>query len=293
MRRAWAAGVRAIERDRESGASVLAEQALTLLARGWLDGGDTREVAALARKLRGARPSMPVLANVVNRAMTAALDSPPDKRGKATLMTLATVTAARWAASRQAADLARGSVLTLSASETVTKALRASARARRVTRVVVGEGRPGFEGRETAAALAKEGVAVELIVDAALGLFAAGADVALVGADAVLADGAIVNKVGTNLLALACREAGVPFYAVADSFKVSPATAIPLEEKAPREVLARAPPGVTPRNIYFDRTPAELVTGIVTEGGVLKPMDVAPLAGAAKRDARWSEERST
>jgi translation initiation factor 2B subunit (eIF-2B alpha/beta/delta family) len=111
--------------------------------------------------------------------------------------------------------------------------------------------------------------------------------VALVGADAVLADGSIVNKVGTRLLGLACARAGTPLYAAADRFKISSATTLPLEAKAPGEVWPDAPPGVAVRNIYFDRTEADLVKGIATDSGLLSPKDVGPLAHEHATWADW------
>jgi translation initiation factor 2B subunit (eIF-2B alpha/beta/delta family) len=107
-----------------------------------------------------------------------------------------------------------------------------------------------------------------------------------VGADAVLADGALVNKVGTRLLALACERAGTPLRAATDRFKVAPVASLPLEEKSPEEVWPDAPRGVGVRNIYFDRTEASLVAGYATDAGVLSPGDVGALA---REHAAWAD----
>jgi translation initiation factor eIF-2B subunit delta len=82
------------------------------------------------------------------------------------------------------------------------------------------------------------------------------------GADAILADGSLVNKSGTYLIALAAREAGVPFYVCAESFKCTEETAetITLEEKSGSELRPPPVPGVRARNLYFEVTPASLVT---------------------------------
>lgn len=303
MKAEWRRAVSALERDREHGASVLAENALRALAAAWrvAEGADARavaeDVAPLARALRAARPSMPVVGNVVNLAMDRALGgqapataSAMRERGaRAADAALDEAVRARGGAAKRAAELARGTVLTVSASETVLKALRASARAGRATRVIAAEGRPGLEGRDLAKALAAEGVDVTLIVDAAVGLHVAEADLVLVGADAVLPpDGAVVNKVGTYLTALAARERGVPLFAVADSFKVASAPGLSLEEKSPAEVAPRSL-GVKARNIYFDRTPGDLVRGIVMEDATHAPADVAHLAERAAAWARWTE----
>jgi len=292
---AWTAGLASIVADRERGASLLALDALELLERAAAEAPRSKEglgsLTDLARSLRAARPSMPAIANLVNLAMHdaagagSAAEAVP-RAERATAATRAQALEARGGAARAAAALARGTVLTHSASETVTKALRAARRAGTLSRVVVAEGRPGFEGRELARALAEEGVETLLVVDAALGLHAREADVALVGADAILPDGAVVNKVGTRLLAMACERAGTPLYAAADRFKISPVASIPLEEKAPGEVWPDAPPGVQVRNIYFDRTEAPLVKGFATDAGVLSPSAVGPLA---LEHARWAD----
>lgn len=284
---AWRAGVDAITADRERGASLLALDALALLERAGTEAArDARglaQLADLARLLRSTRPSMPVIANVVNLAMhevSLARDAQAAVRACEQAAKTASERAleARGGAAREAASLARGTVLTHSASETVTKALRAAQRGGTLRRVVVAEGRPGFEGRELARTLASEGIDTLLVIDAALGLHAREADVALVGADAVLSDGSLVNKIGTRLLGMACARAGTPLYAAADRFKISSATTLPLESKPPAEVWPDAPPGVTVRNIYFDRTEADLVSGIATDAGLLGAKAVAPLA---------------
>lgn len=299
---AWRRAVRTLEKDREHGASVLAEDAVRALEAAWRDAPGASAAAAadavapFARALRAARPSMPVVTNLVNYAMDRALAGAwpataaeqRERGARAAAAVLDEAVRARGAAAKRAAEVVRGRVLTLSASETVLKALRAASRAGRVTRAIVGEGRPGFEGRALAKSLAAEGLDTTLVVDAALGLHVAEADVVLVGADAVLPDGSVVNKVGTFLAALAARERGVPFHAVADSFKVSASPAIPLEEKPPREVLSRALPNLGARNIYFDRTPGALVAALHTESATLSPGEVAPLASRAAAWAGWT-----
>lgn len=292
----WQAGLDAIVADRDRGASLLALDALALLERAAAEAPRSSEglarLSELARALRASRPSMPVIANLVNLAMHDAA-----QRGGAGEVVAAAERAAhdareralasRGHAAREAADLLRGTVLTHSASETVTKALRAALRAGALRKVVVAEGRPGFEGRAVARALAAEGAEVLLVVDAALGLHAREADVALVGADAVLSDGSLVNKVGTRLLGLACARAGTPLYAAADRFKISAATSLPLEEKQSAEVWPDAPVGVSVRNIYFDRTEADLVAGYATDAGFLAPSAVGALAQEHAAWAGW------
>jgi eIF-2B alpha/beta/delta-like uncharacterized protein len=142
--------------------------------------------------------------------------------------------------------------------------------------VVVTESRPQMEGRNLAERLAGDGVNVLLVVDAAAAMFMESADVAVVGADSVLYDGSFVNKVGTRTLALAARDQGVPLYVVCSTSKFNVMNylgrGVELEEKDPSEVAEIE--GVNVRNPYFEVVPGRLVTGIITEMGVMEPLDI-------------------
>lgn len=142
--------------------------------------------------------------------------------------------------------------------------------------VVVTESRPQMEGRNLAERLAGEGVNVLLVVDAAAAMFMESADVAVVGADSVLYDGGFVNKVGTRTVALAARDQGVPFYVVCSTSKFNVmnylGSGVELEEKDPAEVAELE--GVNVRNPYFEVVPGRLVTGMITEMGVMEPLDI-------------------
>ena len=142
--------------------------------------------------------------------------------------------------------------------------------------IVVTESRPQMEGRNLAERLAGRGVNVLLVVDAAAAMFMESADVAVVGADSVLYDGSFVNKVGTRTAALAARDQGVPFYVVCSTYKFNVMNylgrGVELEEKDPAEVAEIE--GVEVRNPYFEVVPARLVTGIITEMGVMEPLDI-------------------
>ncbi|MCC5886396.1 MAG: hypothetical protein JJT88_08175 [Gammaproteobacteria bacterium] len=131
---------------------------------------------------------------------------------------------------------------------------------------VVTEARPGLEGWNVAAALASRGIEVTYITDAQAGIFIEQVDLVLFGADSVLADGALVNKTGSRLIALAAREAGVPVLVAAESFKCTGLSAqeVELEEKSGSELRPPPVPGVRARNIYFDVTPVHLVTAYLS-----------------------------
>ena len=158
----------------------------------------------------------------------------------------------------------------------------AAHRAGRRPHVWVDETRPILQGaRLTAWELGKLGIPRTLIADVAAGsLMARGeVDLVIVGADRIAANGDVANKVGTYPLAVLARHHGVPFYVAAPVSTVDLATStgadIPIEERDPAEVttavgLDVAEPGTPAANPAFDVTPAELVTAIVTERGVLR-----------------------
>jgi methylthioribose-1-phosphate isomerase len=151
--------------------------------------------------------------------------------------------------------------------------------------VLVDETRPRLQGaRLTAWELEQYGIPYEIITDNMAGYFlrAGQAQKVFFGADRVAANGDVANKIGTYMLALAAHDNGVPVYPVVPTSTVDLSLAhgelIPIEERDPEEVLGIQFQGerVTPseaeaRNIAFDVTPNRLVTGIVTENGVIYP----------------------
>jgi methylthioribose-1-phosphate isomerase len=154
--------------------------------------------------------------------------------------------------------------------------LRAAWEGGRLAEVWVDETRPLLQGaRLTAWELRQAGIPHRVVADAAAGsLMARGqVDRVVVGADRIAANGDVANKVGTYPLAVLADRHGVPFYVAAPLSTIDPATpdgaAIPIEERDPGEVLA--PSDGDAFNPAFDVTPAELVTAIVTEAGVLHP----------------------
>jgi methylthioribose-1-phosphate isomerase len=161
--------------------------------------------------------------------------------------------------------------------------------------VWVDETRPYLQGsRLTAWELQQAGVPHTLLPDMAAGpLMARGqVDVVLVGADRIAANGDTANKIGTYTLAVLAARHGVPFAVCAPLSSVDLATPtgadIPIEERPADEVLAVrgvpiAPDGTAVYNPAFDVTPAELITAIVTEEGVLRPPFEASLTAASDR----------
>jgi methylthioribose-1-phosphate isomerase len=107
----------------------------------------------------------------------------------------------------------------------------------------------------------------------------------LVGADRIAANGDVANKIGTYSVAVLAKVHGIPFYVAAPYSTIDLQTKsgadIPIEQRQAQEVTSIhgshpiAPSGVSVYNPAFDVTPAELVTGIITERGVFKPQELA------------------
>ena len=161
--------------------------------------------------------------------------------------------------------------------------IRSAARQGKVVRVFADETRPYLQGaRLTAWELMKEGIPTTLIADSMAGhMMARGeVDAVIVGADRIVANGDVANKIGTYTLAVLAKEHGVPFYVAAPVSTIDLATAdgrqIPIEERAEQEITHHAgkrlaPVGVAVRNPAFDVTPHRLIAAIVCEKGVARP----------------------
>ena len=162
----------------------------------------------------------------------------------------------------------------------------------RLSEVWVDETRPRLQGaRLTSWELRRAGIPFRVIADSAAGgLMARGmVDRIVVGADRIAANGDVANKVGTYPLAVLAARHRVPFYVAAPLSTIDhgtpTGTEIPIEERDPDEVTADGK-GFNPA---FDVTPAELVTAVFTEAGVLEPPyeeSIARLAAPAVRANR-------
>ncbi len=159
--------------------------------------------------------------------------------------------------------------------------------------VLADETRPFLQGaRLTAWELVRDGIDTTVITDNMAGaMMRAGlVDMVVVGADRIAANGDTANKIGTYSVAVLAREHSIPFYVAAPWSTIDLATpdgaAIPIEERASREVTHVGPTQVAPagakvRNPSFDVTPAKYITAIITERGVYRAPFDASLAEAA------------
>ncbi len=150
--------------------------------------------------------------------------------------------------------------------------------------VWVDETRPYLQGsRLTAWELLKEGIPHRVITDSTAGyLMSRGmVDVVIVGADRITARGDVANKIGTYTLSILAKEHGIPFYVAAptSTFDLSTRSGeeIPIEERSEEELKSclgvRIAPSDSPAlHVAFDVTPAQNVTALITERGIIKPV---------------------
>lgn len=257
--------VRKIENVEIQGATNVAESGVRLLKELIEEGADEERVDEVAERLKNARPTEPFLFNCVRVAReTGEYDgvlSQIDRQD---------------AIYENAAPLVEEGdvVYTHCHSSSVTSVLRNVADERDF-RARVTETRPLYQGRETARELAEIGVPVRFYVDSGARIALREADVMMIGADAVLDNGKVINKIGSEMFAEIARGYDVPVYVVTNSWKYDPMSSFGyetgIERRAAEEVWKDPPQGVDIVNYAFERIAPEKVDGIVSELGVHEP----------------------
>lgn len=171
-----------------------------------------------------------------------------------------------------------GLVFAYSFSSTVVSALLNAQSRGKNFRVVCTEARPSMEGRKLASRLAAGGIEVTHTFDMAMGLALPNCCAAFMGCDCIARPG-VVNKVGSWMVAVSCRELKVPLYALSGTEKfVGDVRLFEFEkhERPGEEVWPEAPKGVRMLNNQFDLVPFDLLTALVTECGILTEADIEP-----------------
>ena len=285
--------VETVESDTAHGSTTLSVRALevlrdeaTLVAAG--ESAYTG-IEAVGEALVTARPSMAAVSNRVHRAMSAA-GTPPDPKRVAAVAhneIERAITADRDAAARVADTYVDGArVATLSRSGTVLTALETGS----PEAVLVAESRPGGEGVAVAEQVS-EMAATTLTSDAAFPgrLPEWGADVLIVGADSMLADGRAVNKVGTHAAAAVATAHGIEVVVAAAVDKISPKTTFDPEDRDASELYEGARP-VAVDTPTFEAIPPQFLDAVVTERGVLDIEAVRDIASDHATRFAWLDE---
>jgi translation initiation factor eIF-2B subunit alpha len=153
------------------------------------------------------------------------------------------------------------------------------------------EGRPDATGAKAADYYSKAGIPTTVILDAAMGYVMEKVDLVLVGAEGVVENGGVVNKIGTNALAICARAHDVPFYVAAESYKFArlyplgqgdlPFQSVPMQfvdtrsDSSNQSQIVSLPASVTVNHPLSDYTPAKYITLLFTDLGVLTPSAVS------------------
>ena len=272
-----------IRNDRDHGSRWLVRETISLLydiAKEPASSPDEhlQQLRRAGDELANVRPAMAALAGAVRRILNApgGLEGMISEAAKL----LNELDSAIEHITGYARPFLAGTIMTHSLSGTVLEVLTNCLS--QIEHFIVLEGRPRYEGREVARQLSKKKALVTLITDAQADIFLPQCHAVVVGADSILANGDILNKAGTALLAWAARGHRIPLYVLSETLKISPHSwtgdLTQLEEKEPTEVLEQGMPGVSIHNFYFDRTLSRLITGVITEQGILGKKEIAQIA---------------
>jgi len=159
------------------------------------------------------------------------------------------------------------------------------------------EARPHKEGKRTFKTLCSFGVRTEFGVDALMYKLIPGSDFFIIGADAVRATGEVYAKTGSYMAALVCKEFNIPFYVAADTSKFDAMSVLgyplrdssrPWQESFDEEL----PLNGEVKNISFELIPPQLVSGIITEKGIVTPQAFSTAAGSDSLSASMRDKLS-
>lgn len=268
--------VRSIAADSEHGSSHLAIRALEVLR----DRADAlvasdesgEELVHLGRELRTIRPDMVALKVRVATALAEGSDPAIVLDRAHAGITDAYASSQAVAATAEAVLNTGRSVFVFSRSETVLSVVDSVEPASITTTVAM----PGGEGIDLAERLADE-YHVELAPDAAIAtVLDESVDVVLVGADGIDADGSVINKVGTRTVATVAEATDVPVYVCSSVAKCG--VNIGIKERLPASTIYDGTAPITVHSSMVDRTDSSLVTGYVTDHGLLDATDIGEIA---------------
>jgi ribose 1,5-bisphosphate isomerase len=145
------------------------------------------------------------------------------------------------------------------------------------------ETRPLFQGRITARELLKAKIPTTMVADSSAGFLISRysgqelmMDKIILGADAIMQDGSVVNKIGSFTIALVAHQEKVPLYIATSLLKYHshPQSLIKIEKRPPQEIWAQAPSGLKIINFAFDKIPPQYISGIICEAGIIKPKQI-------------------
>lgn len=285
------AAIEKIREDRESGASQLARMSAEVL-REYAEKSTAErpqeflsELRHAGKRIEDAKPMGAIpnaAAFIVYHVYSRAKDADVEALRKITVEEVdsfvsGSISAVRYIA-EYGAGLVAGRILTHSWSSTVIEIFKKAKENRKNFEVVVTESRPGGYGEKVRAALDRAGIKSKLILDSEAGAIMNRIDKVLVGADSILANGAVINAVGTSQIASVAKNNGVPFYVASEILKVDARS----KEKA--EGWFEVPEEKGDVILYhFDKTEPRFITSVITERGLSSPTTVGDWAAENRK----------
>jgi ribose 1,5-bisphosphate isomerase len=282
-----------IKNNRNLGASELARQCLEVLKLAITKTSATSiqqfvaDINEVSGNLYSARPVMAPIKNAIKlfqKQLSENKSNDLNVLKKAAISTADNIVSTSLAAVNKIAENAKSVlanndvIMTQSFSSTVAVALKAASQNKTLNAFVTRSGTSKI-GEITAQKIQSYGVRVTYIDDTAIGLYINQVKKVLVGADRICSDGSLVNGIGTYLMALAANKYNIPVYVLCESLKIDPnlkGNEADLEYKNPNEMVMQGvfPPEITIKNPYFDVTPVELITGLITEDGIIAQSEI-------------------
>lgn len=156
-------------------------------------------------------------------------------------------------------------IITLSNSKTLFEIFKLLSQKKKGIEIIISESRPLNEGRILAEKLVSSNIKVQLITEAMIPAYVKICNVAIIGADAVLKNRNVVNKVGSKLLAITANYYKKPFYVVADRTKIKSDNKFLQKEKNSSEIWNYNNKYLTIKNYYFEIIEKKLITKIITD----------------------------
>ena len=176
-------------------------------------------------------------------------------------------------------------------SSTVNDILVRAKHEKKIFEVHATETRPFMQGRLTATQLAAAKIPVTFFIDSAARLALKKANVMMIGADAVTAEGCVINKIGSELMAEVANSYQVPIFVCTHSWKFDPLTVFGFEEeieqRATKEIWETPPRGVNVSNYVFEKVDPNKIAAIISELGVFKPV---VFVEEVRKSYRWMFE---
>ncbi len=159
----------------------------------------------------------------------------------------------------------KNTILTISNSKTVADVLIKYFNEKGKIKIIVSESRPQNEGILMAEKFSRAGIPTKLITEAMLGNAAKEADIGIIGADKILADGSVINKVGSFTMAIALKYFSKPLIVLGENSKKSKEIEFHPRYFSPQEILSEEKSMIQITNYYFERVPETLITAIVSD----------------------------